>query len=94
MDAPPYQEPVERVLSGLGVDARAGLSTREVMFAMVLASLSVGAAGILAHHAGVPDGVLFMGLLGLYTVQHLLTRRAWRLQRWIGDRRRSYIAPN
>jgi UDP-GlcNAc:undecaprenyl-phosphate GlcNAc-1-phosphate transferase len=73
---------------------RAGLSTREVMFAMVLASLSVGATGIFAHHAGVPDGVLFMGLLGLYTVQHLLTRRAWRLQRWIGERRRSYIAPN
>jgi len=72
---------------------RAGLSTREVMFVMVVSSLFVGTIGIFAHRAGVPDGVLFVGLLALCAVQYLLTRRAWKLQRWIGDRRRSYIAP-
>ncbi|MBX3705060.1 MAG: hypothetical protein KF911_00390 [Pseudomonadales bacterium] len=70
---------------------RAGLTDREVFAVMVGISLMVGMCGILAHHAGVHDGILFIALLVLCFVQYLLTRRAWRLQRWIGGRRRSLV---
>jgi UDP-GlcNAc:undecaprenyl-phosphate GlcNAc-1-phosphate transferase len=71
---------------------RAGLSDREVVLVMVALSLLLGISGIAAHHAGVPDGVLFFGLVALCLAQHMVTKRAWRLQRWIGDRRRNIAA--
>jgi len=69
---------------------RAGLTNREVLLVMIAISLFFGMSGILAHHAGVPDGVLFFGLVALCFGQHLVTKRAWKLQRWIGARRRQY----
>jgi hypothetical protein len=43
--------------------------------------------GILAHRAGVPDGVLFLALIMLGYLQYLTIRRAWKLARWIRRRR-------
>jgi UDP-GlcNAc:undecaprenyl-phosphate/decaprenyl-phosphate GlcNAc-1-phosphate transferase len=49
---------------------RAGLSERQVLLAMVGASFVLGMTGILADRAGVHDGVLFFGLVGLGLLQY------------------------
>lgn len=70
---------------------RAGLSEREVLSVMVTIALTVGMTGILAHQAGIPDGVLFIGLVLLGLGQYMIVRRAWRLARWLGRRRRQFL---
>lgn len=70
---------------------RAGLSDREVLLVMVATSLFFGLVGITAHRAGVPDGVLFFGLVGLCFAQNMVMKRAWRLQRWIGSWRKARV---
>jgi UDP-GlcNAc:undecaprenyl-phosphate/decaprenyl-phosphate GlcNAc-1-phosphate transferase len=70
---------------------RAGLSDREILVVMVGTAFLVGLSGVLAHRAGVPDGVLFLGLIALGAAQYWTVRRAWRLSRWIGRRRRQLL---
>lgn len=65
---------------------RAGLSERQVLLVMVGAAFIVGIAGVLAHHAGVHDGVLFFGLVFLGFMQAWTIRRAWRLASWLRRR--------
>jgi UDP-GlcNAc:undecaprenyl-phosphate/decaprenyl-phosphate GlcNAc-1-phosphate transferase len=71
---------------------RAGLEEREILVVMVGTAFLVGMTGVLAHRAGVHDGVLFLGLIALGTAQYWTVRRAWRLARWIGRRRRAFRA--
>lgn len=68
---------------------RAGLADREILLVMVGTAFLVGITGVLAHRAGVHDGVLFLGLIVLGVVQYWTVRRAWRLARWIGSRRQA-----
>ncbi|MFU8820511.1 MAG: undecaprenyl-phosphate alpha-N-acetylglucosaminyl 1-phosphate transferase [Gammaproteobacteria bacterium] len=67
---------------------RAGLSDRQVLLVMVGTAFLVAMTGILAHRAGVPDGVLFLGLIVLGALQGWTVRRAWRLARWMRRWRR------
>jgi UDP-GlcNAc:undecaprenyl-phosphate/decaprenyl-phosphate GlcNAc-1-phosphate transferase len=67
---------------------RAGFSDRQVLLIMVGAAWLVGMAGVLAHRAGVPDGILFLGLIVIGMLQYLAILRAWRLASWLGRRRR------
>lgn len=71
---------------------RAGLTDRQVFFVMTGISLVIGQIGILGHYAGVHDGVLFFGFLALGCGQYLLTKRAWKLARWIDRVRRGVMA--
>jgi UDP-GlcNAc:undecaprenyl-phosphate/decaprenyl-phosphate GlcNAc-1-phosphate transferase len=71
---------------------RAGLSDRQVLLVMVSAGFLVAMAGVLAHRAGVHDGVLFLALIGLGFLQYMTIRRAWRIARWLGRRRRELFA--
>lgn len=71
---------------------RAGLTDRQILLVMAGAAFIVSMTGILAYQAGVPDGVLFFGLIVLGFLQYLTIRRAWRLARWIGRRRRQFLA--
>jgi UDP-GlcNAc:undecaprenyl-phosphate/decaprenyl-phosphate GlcNAc-1-phosphate transferase len=68
---------------------RAGLSVREVLVVMVGGAFVIAMTGILAHQAGVPDGVLFLGLIGIGLLHYWTIRRAWRVAQWIGRRRRA-----
>lgn len=70
---------------------RAGLSDRQVLGVMVALAFLVGLTGILAHHAGAPDGVLFLGLVLIGLAHYMAVRRAWRLSRWLGNRRRKLL---
>lgn len=54
---------------------RAGLTDREVMVAMSALSLLLGLTGILAHRAGIPDGMLFFGFLSLCLLQNRVMKR-------------------
>lgn len=67
---------------------RAGLTDREVLIVMVGTAFLVAMIGIVAHRVGVHDGVLFFGLIVLGLMQYWVVRRAWRLARWLGRRRR------
>ena len=71
---------------------RAGLTDRQVLLVMGGGAFLVGMTGVLAHRAGVSDGVLFLGLIALGLAQLWTIRRAWRLARWIGRRRRQLLA--
>jgi UDP-GlcNAc:undecaprenyl-phosphate/decaprenyl-phosphate GlcNAc-1-phosphate transferase len=68
---------------------RAGMSEREVLVVMIGAAFVIAMSGILAHQAGVSDGVLFIGLIALGLAHYWAIRRAWRLARWIARRRQS-----
>lgn len=76
---------------------RAGLTDIEVLIVMVGSAFVVAMIGILAHRAGVHDGILFLGLIVLGLMQYWVIRRAWRLARWLGRRRRrlygSWVGP-
>jgi UDP-GlcNAc:undecaprenyl-phosphate/decaprenyl-phosphate GlcNAc-1-phosphate transferase len=73
---------------------RAGLTDRQVLLVMVGTSFVVSMSGVLAHRAGVHDGFLFLGLFVLGYLQYQTMRRAWKLARWIGRRRRQVLARN
>jgi UDP-GlcNAc:undecaprenyl-phosphate GlcNAc-1-phosphate transferase len=73
---------------------RAGLSDREVLVVMVTIAMLVGLTGILAERAGVPEGVLFLGLIVIGFIQYMTIRRAWRLSRWLKRRRRQLLGNN
>jgi UDP-GlcNAc:undecaprenyl-phosphate/decaprenyl-phosphate GlcNAc-1-phosphate transferase len=73
---------------------RAGLTDREILTIMGGAAFLVAMTGVLAHRAGVHDGVLFFGLILLGAVQYWTIRRAWRLARWLGRHRRDWLARN
>jgi len=63
--------------------ARAGFSIRQVAVIMTTVAFVVGMTGVLAHHAGVPDGMLFFGLILIGAVQVWVVRRAWKIASWI-----------
>jgi UDP-GlcNAc:undecaprenyl-phosphate GlcNAc-1-phosphate transferase len=71
---------------------RASLSDREIVIVMVATAFIVAMTGIVAHRMGVPDGVLFFGLIFLGFLQYMTIRRAWKMARWIGRRRRQLLA--
>jgi UDP-GlcNAc:undecaprenyl-phosphate/decaprenyl-phosphate GlcNAc-1-phosphate transferase len=73
---------------------RAGLTDREILVFMAGTAFIVAMTGILAHRAGVHDGVLFFGLILLGSLQYWAIRRAWRLARWLGRSRRELLARN
>jgi len=54
---------------------RAGLTDRQVMGTMTGLSLFLGLSGVLAHQAGVPDGVLFLAFLTLCLSQRWAVKR-------------------
>lgn len=54
---------------------RAGLTDRQIMLTLTLVSLTLGLGAVLAHHAGVPDGLLFIAFLGLCLSQNWVVRR-------------------
>lgn len=62
---------------------RAGFPVRQVAIIMTTLSFVVASTGVLAHRAGVPDGVLLIGLVVIGTLQALAVRRAWKLARWL-----------
>jgi UDP-GlcNAc:undecaprenyl-phosphate GlcNAc-1-phosphate transferase len=67
---------------------RAGFSVRQVAIIMTTIAFVVASTGVLAHRAGVPDGVLFFGLIVIGVVQVWTVRRAWKLASWLRRRRR------
>jgi len=67
---------------------RAGFSVRQVAIIMTALAFLVASTGVLAHRAGVPDGVLFFGLIVVGAIQLWTVRRAWRLASWLRRRRR------
>jgi UDP-GlcNAc:undecaprenyl-phosphate/decaprenyl-phosphate GlcNAc-1-phosphate transferase len=62
---------------------RAGFSDRQVALMMSLGAFAIAMIGVLAHRAGVPDGILFIGLIVIGLVQFWIIRRAWKLSRWL-----------
>jgi len=66
---------------------RAGFSVRQVAIIMAAGAFFVAMTGVLAHRAGVPDGVLFFGLIAIGVMQAWMVRRAWRLASWLRRRR-------
>ena len=70
---------------------RGGFSVRQVAIIMPTGAFLVAMTGILAHRAGVPDGVLFFGLIAIGVVQAWMVRRAWKLASWL--RRRRHVEP-
>ena len=70
---------------------RGGFSVRQVAIIMPTGAFLVAMTGILAHRAGVPDGVLFFGLIVIGVVQAWMVRRAWKLASWL--RRRRHVEP-
>jgi len=66
---------------------RSGFSVRQVAIIMTTTAFVVAMTGVLAHQAGVPDGVLLLGLIVIGALQVWIVRRAWRIARWIRLRR-------
>jgi UDP-GlcNAc:undecaprenyl-phosphate GlcNAc-1-phosphate transferase len=62
---------------------RAGFSDPVILAFMVASALGVGLLGVGLHLAGVPDGVLFFGLIALGFVHYWTVHRAWRLAHWL-----------
>nr|WP_255454010.1 hypothetical protein [Thioalkalivibrio sp. XN279] len=62
---------------------RGGFTVRQVALIMTMIAFIVAMTGVLAHRAGVPDGVLFFGLIGVGFVQVWSVRRAWKLASWL-----------
>ncbi|MFU8836595.1 MAG: hypothetical protein ACNA7F_15180 [Roseovarius sp.] len=69
---------------------RAGFPVRQVAVIMALTAFVVGMTGVIAHQAGVPDGVLFFGLIIIAFIQFWVVRRAWRIAIWLRRKRREY----
>jgi UDP-GlcNAc:undecaprenyl-phosphate GlcNAc-1-phosphate transferase len=62
---------------------RAGFSVRQVASIMTVMAFAVAMTGVLAHRAGVPDGVLLIGLIVIGLFQVWTVRRAWKLASWL-----------
>ena len=62
---------------------RSGFSVRQVAIIMTTVAFVMAMSGVLAHQAGVPDGVLLIGLIVIGTLQTLAVRRAWKIASWI-----------
>lgn len=62
---------------------RAGFSVRQVASIMTAMAFTVAMTGVLAHQAGVADGVLLIGLIVIGAIQLWTVRRAWKLARWL-----------
>ena len=72
---------------------RAGLTDRQVMATMTTLSLLLGVFGIVAHKAGMPDGVLFIGFLALCLSQRWAVQHIDGLVRAISRNRASPVSP-
>jgi UDP-GlcNAc:undecaprenyl-phosphate GlcNAc-1-phosphate transferase len=67
---------------------RAGFRDREIVLMMGGSGLLVSGIGIAAHELGVPDAILFTGLIVLGLFQVWIYSRAWRIARWLRRHRR------
>ena len=59
----------------------AGLTPRQVMLVVSALSLTLGLGALLAHRAGVPDGILFVAMLALCVVQNRVFNPSSRLSK-------------
>lgn len=66
---------------------RAGFSVRQVALIMSAMAFTVAATGVLAHRAGIPDGLLFFALIVIGIGQAWTVHRAWRFASWLRRRR-------
>src|SRR5690606_39326764 len=62
---------------------RAGFPVRQVAIIMTTVAFVMAMTGVLAHQAGVPDGVLLLGLICIGALQTWIVRRAWKIASWI-----------
>lgn len=67
---------------------RAGFRDREIVLMMGGSGLLVSVMGIAGHELGVPDAILFIGLITLGLLQVWIYSRAWRIARWLRRHRR------
>jgi UDP-GlcNAc:undecaprenyl-phosphate/decaprenyl-phosphate GlcNAc-1-phosphate transferase len=61
----------------------AGFSPAQTVGLMLLASLLFAMAGFVAWRMGVPDWVMFCAFMGLFALYYGLSRRAWRIVRFL-----------
>jgi UDP-GlcNAc:undecaprenyl-phosphate/decaprenyl-phosphate GlcNAc-1-phosphate transferase len=73
---------------------RGGFSVRQVAIIMTTGAFLVAMTGVLAHRAGVPDGVLLIALIMIGVVQAWAVRRAWKLASWLRRRRNVEAEPD
>jgi UDP-GlcNAc:undecaprenyl-phosphate/decaprenyl-phosphate GlcNAc-1-phosphate transferase len=57
---------------------RAGFTPGQTTLLLMLVVAALGAVGVMFSLAGVPDGLLLLGLVGLVALHDLFVRRAWR----------------
>jgi len=70
---------------------RAGFHDREVVLIMGGSGLFAASIGVVGNAVGIPDGVMFVGLIILGLIQLHVYNRAWRIARWL--RKRRDVAP-
>ena len=61
----------------------AGFSPAQTVGLMLLASLLFAMAGFVAWRMGVPDWVMFCAFMALFALYYGLSRRAWRIVRFL-----------
>ena len=71
---------------------RAGFRDREIVLMMGGSGLLVAMIGVSAHILGLPDGMLFLGLIALGLIQLWIYSRAWRIARWLRRHRNVTVA--
>jgi UDP-GlcNAc:undecaprenyl-phosphate GlcNAc-1-phosphate transferase len=62
---------------------RAGFRDREVVLIMGVSGLAVSLIGCVGSLLGMHEGVMFLGLIALGSVQVWVYSRAWRIARWL-----------
>jgi len=61
----------------------AGFSPRRTLGIMLSLAALMAGIGLWAHHAGVPEWIMFYAFLALFGLYFLMMRRAWRVMRFL-----------